>query len=240
MEIVLNNPAGRLVLLLLDIQRMDGGNVGDSFCAALKIPKGNFVEMVSQQQAWHKTIDDVSRRLRSSRNGHLVALYEEQTGRKLKLLLTPGNLSSPWNNFKAEFFRDEFVTNLFIYSAILAKSAPEKELREDEIENMIKDLNTIYDSVSNSAVESELKDLILDGLEDLRRAIHEYRIRGIAGIEAAISRNLANALAASRRPESALQKYAEFIKVAAAHATFYHYMSPAIPEFLKLLTPGSS
>jgi sirohydrochlorin ferrochelatase len=243
MKIPLNNPASRLVILLFDIQRASGGAVAETFYAALKVPKGDVVEMVAQQQAWHKTVDDVTKRLASSGNGHLAEVYEEQTARKLRLLLAPTNFSIPWNNFKAEFFRDDLVSNMLIYSTVLSNSAPEKELTEDELASLTRELTAVYDAVRDSSIEATLKDLILDGLEDLRRAIHDYRIRGIAGIDAAVSRNALAAAVVHERPESVLKKYSEFIKTAAAHATLYAHLSvalPALPELVKRISNSVS
>ena len=101
----------------------------------------------------------------------------------------------------------------------------------------------MYKNVLNSSIEAELKTLILDGLEDLRRAIHEYRVRGIAGIDAAVSRNAAIYYTVSERPEGVFKQYSELIKTAAAHTTLFHYLSnalPALPEIIKTITGSGS
>jgi hypothetical protein len=101
--------------------------------------------------------------------------------------------------------------------------------------SILRKLTAVYDSVLNSGLEDGLRNLILDGLEDLRRAIHEYRIRGMVGIDAAMAKNVVNAVMtqdAEDTPGKPLAMFRDFVREAAAIATVTHYVYPQLIELI--------
>lgn len=54
----------------------------------------------------------------------------------------------------------------------------EPKIEEEEIKALIDDINNLYEEVKASAINQQLRVLILEQLEHMRRAIHEYHIRG--------------------------------------------------------------
>jgi hypothetical protein len=243
--IAVDNPAGRLLDLFVEMQSTQGGVVQECFCTIFKIPKDDYGQLVAMLATCHRTIDDVEAKLKSAKKDHLIASYQK-TATRLKLAVSPANFSMAWKNFTTEYIKDKDLTALEIFSAELSRSCPEKVMGKEELAELLKKLNAVFESVLRSSLEDELKTLILDGLEDLRRAIQEYRIRGMVGIEAAISKNVVNAVMTQDIPVqvskegqlSALDQFRAFVKDAAAFATLNHYLFPAYAEITRrLLTP---
>jgi hypothetical protein len=55
----------------------------------------------------------------------------------------------------------------------------EAEVKDDQIKELLNDVNNLYEEVIASSLQDTLKALILEQLEHIRRAIHEYRISGV-------------------------------------------------------------
>jgi len=49
---------------------------------------------------------------------------------------------------------------------------------ETELQEILQEVNSLFDEVRDSSVDAELKSFVLDGLETIRRGINEFRIRG--------------------------------------------------------------
>ncbi len=51
-------------------------------------------------------------------------------------------------------------------------------VNEAELQEVLQEVNSLFDEVRAATIDAELKSFILDGLEAIRRGINEYRIRG--------------------------------------------------------------
>jgi hypothetical protein len=60
----------------------------------------------------------------------------------------------------------------------LAEYHLEPKIEEEQIKNILDEINNLYEEVRASSLHENLKRIILEQLEHIRRAIHEYRIRG--------------------------------------------------------------
>lgn len=58
----------------------------------------------------------------------------------------------------------------------------EARIPADEIKGMLDELNSLYERIVNSELPVELRNTILDLIDEIRRAINEYRIRGVKGL----------------------------------------------------------
>lgn len=70
------------------------------------------------------------------------------------------------------------LTVLEFCSARLNELQKEPIVNEAELQEIAHDVSVLFDEVKTSNLDAELKTFILDGLEAIRRAIFEYRIRG--------------------------------------------------------------
>lgn len=58
----------------------------------------------------------------------------------------------------------------------------------DELESILTEANDLYNQVLDSKLSKPVKRILLDLIEDFRRAIHEYRVRGPKGLKDAMGK----------------------------------------------------
>src|SRR5262249_45349973 len=60
----------------------------------------------------------------------------------------------------------------------LEEQHTELVINRDELQEILQDVNSLFDEVRTINMDHELQTFILDGLESIRRGIYEFRIRG--------------------------------------------------------------
>jgi hypothetical protein len=75
------------------------------------------------------------------------------------------------------------------------QDAQENEISSDEIQEIVVELNDLYERVLVSALPPNLKEALLDLLQQMLRDIHEYRVRGAAALRDLLARSIAFAVA---------------------------------------------
>lgn len=103
----------------------------------------------------------------------------------IKAGLSQANLHNPWGSLR-ESFTDSGLVQLSFCADAIGKFCPEPEIPEDVLKEIGADLNALFDKVCSSSMNSEVKELFLDLLERMRRAIAEYRMRGATSLRDAL------------------------------------------------------
>lgn len=97
--------------------------------------------------------------------------------------------SGSWGTFR-EVFSDEFMISLFLISEnISLRGTGEEAISEECLATLQMDIEGLITRVVDSALDSEIKNVLLDGLESVRQAIMDYRILGAESIRQALDRN---------------------------------------------------
>jgi hypothetical protein len=94
-------------------------------------------------------------------------------------------LQSPFGSYITPITEGDVVVLEFCAEK-LSSYHLESAVAEDELNGILEDIHALYEMVIASDIHPELKTVILDALEVIRRAVHEYRVRGVARLEEAL------------------------------------------------------
>jgi len=101
--------------------------------------------------------------------------------KKLEKAFATMNLDVPWNNFKSNI-DDATMVGLAFCSDTLSKYHSEELIEKEVLEDLLTDVESLVQTVLASTLTPELKTVLVENLENIRRAILEYRIRGADGL----------------------------------------------------------
>lgn len=135
------------------------------------------VELVSRLVQLRTLIGDVEKGLRMIKGINLER-YLRPFPRVLNAVKLT-ELQQQFSSYISPLTEGDFVVLEFCAEK-LSEHHVEGVVEEDVLAEMLRDVNDLYENILSSSLNDELKTLILDQLEIIRRAVHEYRIRGIA------------------------------------------------------------
>ena len=123
------------------------------------------------------TAREITERLNQTGNTEFSDSYAK-TLTNIGRMLSISNFHQQWEQFKAATILPADLRVLELISIVLSKSCPEPCISEDALNDLLKKVNTLYEDVFASELDSPLKLTLLDRLEKVRRAIHDYKIKG--------------------------------------------------------------
>lgn len=88
------------------------------------------------------------------------------------------------------FITDAALENLELAANRIAEDFSEVEIETQEISDLSSAVLELLEWVSTATMDPALKEVAIDLLETLRRAISEYRIRGVEGLQRAVQESL--------------------------------------------------
>lgn len=77
-----------------------------------------------------------------------------------------------------------------------------KEITEEQLESIRRDINELINEILNSDLENEFKGFILKGLREIEYAINSYKISGLEGLKSLINENVGGILLNTRLVQS--------------------------------------
>jgi hypothetical protein len=86
------------------------------------------------------------------------------------------------------------VNNLLFCSERLRQVYPEQRLTPDVLSELSREVDSLADDVMKADIDPELRRVLLACLESFRRAIAEYRIRGVDGLRDAAAKTIGELL----------------------------------------------
>ena len=89
-----------------------------------------------------------------------------------------------------EFLDPATMTGLEHCAELLSRTAKENIIEEATLQNLLHEISQLEKNVSESAINDDLKSLILDNLLEIKQAIQYYKIHGMKGIEKAVKNSL--------------------------------------------------
>lgn len=90
------------------------------------------------------------------------------------------NLDSHWANHK-QFLNSTVLINLAHCAEALSRH-DERPVESDALAELLDEIKDLFDKLSAQNIDEQLKAVILDLLETIRRSIIEYNLRGAKGI----------------------------------------------------------
>src|SRR5260370_3116301 len=106
---------------------------------------------------------------------------------QLKAGLAAGAANTDFNQWKARYLRPEQIQPLEYCDELLSRHYPEDEIALDDLQRILKHVNEVYESVMASGLNAELKAAILELLEKIRQAVHDYRMKGVYVLKDALA-----------------------------------------------------
>ena len=257
MTVKADNPAGKLYLILekfdnfriVEYMSPSGNSVREpkikeKLSHALEIPEDNSFELLHGLFQIHKLIDEVELRLSAIEDIN-ETLYIEPLKRIRKAYLII-DMEKLWKRSETHPTVDKDLTSLMFMSELLSRYQPEKLVPDEELKELLSDIDELYQMVLASSLQLELKTLILNQLELIRRAIHDYRIRGVSALQEAMERVAGNyfvneSLIKQESEKEAVKGYKKFLSKFVATVSFASNVTKLIDaaaKWLPLLTSG--
>ena len=101
----------------------------------------------------------------------------------------PLNLNANWSNCKPHL-TDEALTRLQFCAEELSRFYSEETISEEELTDIVKKTNELFDSLLASSLPDVLRLTLLEEVEKIRNAISMYKIKGAKGLKQALQGTL--------------------------------------------------
>lgn len=105
---------------------------------------------------------------------------------KIRLAVVPSRFSEMFSATLAQITESD-IQLLRLCAKAIAKDFSEKVVEEKELVKIWLEIEKLYEEIFKAEINQELKTVLLELLEAMRQAIHDYRIRGIKSFEDAIA-----------------------------------------------------
>ena len=110
---------------------------------------------------------------------------------RLMRIVDLNGLHNPWSQYSAflsggDLFSLKYCENLISNHA----EGQENEVPDEELQDILNDLNSLYESVIASSLPQTLKQSILDLIQEIRQAIHLYRVKGAEAFREAMTKSM--------------------------------------------------
>jgi hypothetical protein len=181
---VQTNAAFRLHQFLSHARTLSQGGTHQQLAAVFGLPNGDLVGLLCALAQSTKMVDEVENLVKAIPDeNHSMFLRGFD---RLKSGLAAATNNSDFNQWKQSYIPQDVIDRLEFCGNLLSKHYSEGEISKDELQEITKQLQEVYDSVLSSNIASDLKLTILELLESIRRAVHEYRMKGVYPLKAAL------------------------------------------------------
>lgn len=195
-----NNPAGRLYKLLESAKAVPASTNGYQCWAMVfkippydtsapppqVIPESTFTLTVMEFLQVKMLVDEVEAALKSIQNINHDLYLTPFDRIKSVLKLAELHASSYPQGILGRITEGDMTVLAFCAEALDARHS-EPVIEEEQIKELLYSVSELYEEVRAAEIDAKLKSLILDQLEIIRRAVHEYRIRGVARLHEALN-----------------------------------------------------
>lgn len=176
-----DNLAGRLYEILDATRKVRSPDLTDNtarcrYAKVFGLSNGNTVEIVHRLFQIHRLFDEVLLIMRS------ISDFDEELYlnplSNLRFAVPLHNIETEWGKC-APHLSDAHMTALAFVAHELSRRPSEGSVNSEDLNQLLTEIDELYKDVMESSLDPDLKLLILERLEAIRQAIHEYRIRGI-------------------------------------------------------------
>jgi hypothetical protein len=234
-----DNPAGRIHAILELMKNTKAPSVLAAFASVFSTNKDDFAGIYRCLGEVAITVDEVADRLRQSDNEAFEKVYNKTIPR-IKNAFIVTHFDQQWEQFKQGHVFEDDLRALEFCSAALSRDCPEPVLTEDQLKSLLARVDELYKEVWSLELEGDLKASILDGLQAIRTAIHDYKIRGSRGLDEAVKGVLVTAVASHEvqaNEKGVMDKFRQFVADAAKLIQLGKLLQPLYENVIKLLPP---
>lgn len=175
----LDNPAGRLHEILTDARNCANMGILAVWERVLKAQPGNKTDIIRRILLMQELFDDVKNRIECI-DGINMELYLSRFP-ELEAVVKATNLDAGWDGLKP-YLNDAAMLSLAHCAEILSNYG-ENLIDDSEMNELLENIDELSEKLRTGIIDKPLKDILLDLLETMRRAITEYRIRGAEGMK---------------------------------------------------------
>lgn len=203
-----NNPAGRLLDLIKDGQKLDRGQrSSEAWSELLGVSKGDFPTLLRRVGLVMRLPDLIREQMSCLKkiNHKLYLDWLPQIDAQLKQL----NFDLQWEHVLRPF-DSKTLSQLAICDDLLKENRPEPSLSEQQLKDIKTEVQEFFKEVEESEIDSDLKDYILDQLKTISDAIIEYKISGCEPLKKTIEKVFGSILFNSEKIERLKAKYQNY------------------------------
>ncbi len=180
MNIPENNPAGRVYQLFEAARkRSDSEHCKDAWAELFDLPKDNLAGVYYHLARVLEEVNQIERQLRSASD--ITAEIYLQDFPTIRAILSPVNFAERWDGTKKRI-TDAVLRTLAICADRLSRATLETTLDPAELDSLKADVESLLNEAANAKIADELKNVVIDMAEGMRRGIFEYRLRGANGL----------------------------------------------------------
>lgn len=178
-----SNPAGRLHKILSQAKAQpDNQKVKDVWSKALGV-NGDDVEVTKSVIELYSLSQEIQSLIRMNENlNHDLYLASFH---RIDRAFFPLNLGTNWQGVK-QHLTDEALTRLQFCAQELSGFYSEDSLSEEDLADIIKKTDELYESLYGSTLPSILRLTLLEEVQRIRNAISLYQIKGAKGLKEAL------------------------------------------------------
>jgi hypothetical protein len=107
------------------------------------------------------------------------------------------SMNSGWSD-QLRYLTPVALRELAFCGSKIAETYSEGVIEEGELARLAQEANELFEVINQTSLNPDLRELLLDLVETMRRAIAEYRIRGVGGLREALSKGVGVIIMASR------------------------------------------
>lgn len=179
--------AERLLKLLTSVQRKEGNRaikdiwaqefaIDASDLESLLYVHADIIQLVKEVKEDIRSLEDVDQEL------YLTHVNKIEQG------LHSTHYFGAWNTFKP-YIDEPTIVGLRFVADTLSNRIGEEVIPQKMLKELLKDVNELQESVLKNGLPDSLRDLIVSGLEDIRRAILTYKLKGAKGLKKALEQS---------------------------------------------------
>lgn len=204
-----SNPAGRLHKILSKAKRQpDKKTVKDVWSNALAVD-GDDVVVTKSVIELYSLSQEIQALIKMNENlNHELYL---SSFHRIDRAFFPLNLGATWQNVRQQL-TEEALTRLQFCAQELSEFYSEDSLSKEDLSDIIKKTDELYDSLYSSTLPSVLRLTLLEEVQRIRNAISLYQIKGAKGLKEALQGAIGAVVANQEELKSAKGENEDVIK----------------------------
>jgi hypothetical protein len=196
----LTNSAERILKLILSAQRTGGGNVAEGFARAFEIHKDDHAEMYRRLTSAAQETIFIDTLLSISGNADLEKFFSTSKS-KIVQFFSPYRFDIQWDQH-AKLVEPQDTKTLSMCSTLLNRNKSEVVIEKGQLKDVLKKIEELRAEILKADIPFDMKAIILENLKRLEDSIHDYDVRGAAGLHEAtllVGENVKNLLKVEKR-----------------------------------------
>ena len=183
----LDNPAGRLYEILNEARSMPGTHrVGGAWADAFGVEPTDIRQIYALLLELMDLVDRAKKSVQQLDVDHDLYLRWVPN---VEHVLIYSQLGAKWAQLQPQL-DDTTMNQLEFCSELLSRRTSEKVISDEDLSKLQMEVETLLDKVLSANLPEELKDVLIEKLEQIRQAILAYRVRGNEGLRRALGSSL--------------------------------------------------